>query len=235
MYKPHVVFIDPPEPHKLLWRYMDWPRFLILLKTKKLFFNPAKNLQSLDPFEGSLPKRERDIYLTVTWKEALRNGIDVFRKQVFVSCWHYNETESVGMWKVYALDGNGIAIQTSVSDFKRAFDQTTRDIHAGKVIYIDYEKEGFYNGERGFFPNALVSFIHKRNIFSHEQEYRALLEDRTEPNGVSVNVDLRLLVQHVIVAPKTPEWKLEAVQFLLDDLLPGTQVERSVGDLEPLI
>jgi hypothetical protein len=235
MYKPYVVFSDPPEPHKLLWRYMDWPGFFTLLKTKKLFFIPARLLQRFDPYEGSLPKKERDIYYTITTKEALKDGIEVFRRQVFASCWHYNETESVAMWQLYAAGGRGIAIQTSISDFKKAFETTSHDIYTGKVIYIDYETEGFYHGEKGFFPNPLVSFIHKRKIFQHEQEYRALLRDKTEPDGVAVDVDLRLLVQRVVVAPKTPYWQLEAVQLLLDDLLPGTKLERSIVDVDTLI
>ncbi len=215
---------------------MDWPRFLILLKTKRLYFGSVKVLQSVDLFEGSLPTADKQIYLSHMSEQTLKNGVEAFRRRILVSCWHYNDSESLAMWKIYAPMGNGIAIQTSVPDFKKAFDATSVNVYAGRVIYIDYETERFYeNVPEIAYPllNGFVAFIHKRKIYDWEQEYRALVQDMSVPDGISVDVDLKLLIKRVVVAPKTPAWIIGAVQLLLDELLPGVRAERSLGDLEP--
>jgi hypothetical protein len=239
MYTSHSVFIDPQKPFELLWRYMDWPRFLTLLKTRKLYFVSAKFLQSIDPFEGSLPKPEYTYWISTISKDALHDGVNAFREQTYVNCWHYNNTESVAMWKLYAPTGNGIAIQTTISEFKKSFDAFTLPVYAGKVIYIDYEIDRFYKNEElhNSISNGLVSFIHKRKMYAHEQEYRAVIHryfgTSQQPRGLLVDVDLHALVKRVIVAPQTPIWIKEAVQLVLDELDFEINVENSIGDINP--
>ena len=48
----------PLEVGSLLWRYMDHDKIESFLKNKALFFCRADKF--VDPFEGSLPKREAD-------------------------------------------------------------------------------------------------------------------------------------------------------------------------------
>ena len=144
------------------------------------------------------------------------------------------------MWKLYAPTGSGIAIQTSIPKFKQAFEVAARDVFAGKVIYIDYDTDPFYATEDGGYSvaNALVAFIHKRKMFEHEKEYRAVVpKTPDEPQGVGleVDVDLEMLVNRVIIAPKTPDWILNAVSLLVGDHLKGIEVGRSIGDLDPPI
>ena len=55
-----------------------------------------------------------------------------------------SEYESLAMWKLYAKDKKGIAIQTNLAEFKDAFENCDRTIFAGKVDYIDYETDTFY-------------------------------------------------------------------------------------------
>ena len=239
MYKAHPVFLDPEKPFELLWRYMDWPRFFLLLKTRNLFFTSARVLQEYDSFEGSIPKKEREAsYSQLGWTDdTIRTAQATLRDENFVSCWHYNDSESIAMWKLYAPTGNGIAIQTTIPEFKLAFAGSARDVYAGQVVYIDYNSHIFYHDEpRGEpYMNGFTSFIHKRLIFSHEREYRAIIADfdavKTKPTGLEVPVDLGCLVKRVVVAPKTDKWILNAVQLVLDELLAGVKAEPSTGDL----
>ena len=48
-------FHDPPPSDAILWRYMDFTKFVALLEMRALFFARSDKLN--DPFEGSLPKR----------------------------------------------------------------------------------------------------------------------------------------------------------------------------------
>ena len=52
MYKEHPSFDSPPD-NAVLWRYIDFTKFVSLLDRKALFFVRADKLG--DPFEGTLP------------------------------------------------------------------------------------------------------------------------------------------------------------------------------------
>ena len=52
MYEDHPNF-SPPEPGAVLWRYMDFTKFVSLLDTQSLYLARADQLS--DPFEGSFP------------------------------------------------------------------------------------------------------------------------------------------------------------------------------------
>ena len=52
MYKEHEAFAPPP-PDAVLWRYMDFTKFVSLLEKQALFFARADKLED-DPFEGYL-------------------------------------------------------------------------------------------------------------------------------------------------------------------------------------
>lgn len=46
-------FHDPPPSEAILWRYMDFTKFVSLLEKSALFFARADKLD--DPFEGFIP------------------------------------------------------------------------------------------------------------------------------------------------------------------------------------
>ena len=53
MYEEHETF-TPPSSDAILWRYMDFTKFVSLLEKQALFFPRADKLG--DPFEGSFTK-----------------------------------------------------------------------------------------------------------------------------------------------------------------------------------
>jgi len=220
---------------------MDFPRFYSLLSSSNLFFPSAYVLHKLDPFEGSLPRKEYELMLRKMDHDSLARTHDHLRKHMFISCWHVNDTESLAMWQLYSQKGSGIAVKTALADFKEAFRNTEEDVFVGKVIYVDYESEVFYQGEADPYlaMNAFEYFVHKRDIYRHEQELRAVAMDqdaaKSDLPGKQIAVDLNHLIKHVIVAPETPKWTLDMVNSLLSDRFPKVIAKFSAFHHEPLV
>jgi hypothetical protein len=242
-YKAHRVFKQPEEPFGLLWRYMDFPKFFWLMKTHKLFFPSVHTLRQADRFENSLPKKELIIHKAELGQklESIRASHEEWSHRFFTSCWHYNKTESIAMWKLYAPTGFGIAIQTTVPEFRGSFDHVTDDVFAGLVQYIDYETERFYeNDPEGYeYLNSLVAIVHKKDTLEHEHEFRAVIgrADVTKPHpeGIEVPISLQSLVQRVVVSPQAPNWFADAVFALGNEHIPGTPICHSIDDVTPTL
>ena len=66
-YEEHKLFTDPKETN-LLWRYMDFTKFVSIISTQSLFFPSTRILQKIDPWEGTELKKELEYRL----KEELR-------------------------------------------------------------------------------------------------------------------------------------------------------------------
>ena len=126
MYKDHPSF-EPPSYDAVLWRYMDFTKFVSLLDRQALFFARGDMLD--DPFEGTFPKANAAVRAQIIGEnipEELREEAKQARSRVFresrpsilVNSWHENDYESAAMWKLYAKDNAGIALRTSFNDFK---------------------------------------------------------------------------------------------------------------------
>ncbi len=221
MYKEHSTFKPPPDD-AILWRYMDFTKFVSLLDKRSLFFARADKLG--DPFEGSFSranKELRSILYAGKIPQASLLGWRHFRQQsrrfTLISCWHESLHESEAMWRLYSREINGIAIKTDFDSFRRGL-ISSEDIFVGKVSYIDYESE--------FIPesNTFAPYLYKRKGFNHECEVRAMTQDIPTNDGkVDLSkdictigkyyeVDLSLLIQEVIVAPYAPEWFLDLIK-----------------------
>lgn len=217
MYEPHPLYKPPPDD-AVLWRYIDFTKFVSLLSRKALHFAPAAMLG--DPFEGSLsePTLEmRKLRYSEQVQEMLRQwpGIAdaIRRKMIHVSCWHQSDTESAAMWRLYAGEHTGIAIRTTFAGLKQSL-QGSEAVYVGKVNYIDYKVSLVGEG------NVVVPYLHKRREFSHEQEVRALivldpevkkLSQIPDSMGLYHPVELTTLLNEVVVAPYAPDWFTELV------------------------
>lgn len=235
MYTQHPVYLDPEGSSTRLWRYTDFTKFVSLIQRKELYFCPVEKFK--DKFEGTFPRKEVEYQKKNQRWDQLSPGFKSKRKDVFVSCWHYNENESAGMWKLYTQEGKGIAIQTTIPRLKESFKVCSKDIYIGKVVYIDYDKDIFYHGESNSYPalNLGVPFIHKRNIFADEREYRAI-HISNEPKTLNqpyFPVDLDILIESVVVAPESKDWFVELTEKLLNQFLSNKKVIRSIHDQQP--
>ncbi len=225
MYEEHPVF-NPPSADAVLWRYMDFTKFVSILEKESLFFVRADKLG--DPFEGSCSYANKELRPIVykewfkdkTSKEALQTLVQ-FRKEkprfTLINCWHENPHESEAMWKMYSRENDGIAIKTIFDLFKKSF-TCNESIYIGSINYVDYDNY--------FIPeaNSLIPFLHKRKSFEHEREVRAIVSAVPVVDGKSdmsrdicdigkyYRVDLSVLIQEVVVAPFAPDWFLKLVK-----------------------
>ena len=236
MYKEHPSF-DSPADDAVLWRYLDFTKFVSLLDKRALFLARADKL--MDPFEGSFPKVDVARYIE-SYQETIKllqenlpypipeSGHPVLdfgrdsRKFTLVSCWHESSHESAAMWRLYSGEQDGIAIRTDFQSLAKSF-TCKDDIFIGKVKYIDFDSASIHDS------NALAPFLHKRDSFEHEKEVRAINWDLPIPSpitpenctpdfstplhevGAYRQVDLSRLVREVIVAPYAADWFKELV------------------------
>ena len=219
-------YCDPPPDNAVLWRYMDFTKFVSLLEKQALFFARADKLE--DTFEGYLPHRNREAARRffeghTDHLQTMLNSIKQSSRLMLISCWHESDHESAAMWKLYSKDDNGIAIKTNFDSFAKSF-TSSEAIYIGKISYIDYETD--------FLPHSslLSAFLCKRKGFEHEHEVRAIIQilppgDRNDGKeevidfsqdicdvGNYYEVDLSLLIQEVVVSPYAPDWLLELIR-----------------------
>lgn len=223
MYKEHPEF-DPPTGNPLLWRYMDFAKFISLIEHSSLYFIRVDKLS--DKFEGAPSKPYLDefyeFYTEVpeNLMQKVASSFKSGRRFVLVNCWCENTSELDSMWRKFTEGRYGVAVQTDLESLKSSF-ICEEDIHIGKVKYVDYDSE--YIRQDAMFPR----YLHKRDLYKDEQEIRViavpfpfkldsgrLIEEICEV-GQNFEVDIKLLIRKVIVSPRAPDWFFELVRVLL--------------------
>ena len=237
----HPVLVQPENQGATIWRYMDFAKYVALLRSKALYFARIDALD--DPFEGSLSRAEYDDIavrakkgedagkLPPEWRgryfDVLMQNARNARRSCYVNCWHFNEGESEAMWRLYSQSTFAIAIKSTYSRLREVLptpSQTGRP-HVGptlgKVTYLDHFNETLPTG------NLLTPLMNKRPSFQHERECRALIwipepddylfrRDKEAifaeyPVGMNIEVELERLVQFTVVSPLAPAWFMESV------------------------
>ncbi len=235
------VFEQPADENEKIWRYVDFTKFISTLETKSLYFSRADKFA--DRFEGSYPQQSiiareqaikrmkpKDTQWTANALEGLRLAAKREPKNIAINCWHMNPHESVAMWQLYLASNEGIAIQSTYRRLRDCIASSDKDIMLGQVKYIDFEIDKFD------FGNVLSPFAHKRRSFEHEREVRAIIwtPDKVVENGVSVSMDLNMLVERVYVAPDAPAWFENLVKSVLARYAYGFPVFHSDLNKDPL-
>lgn len=239
------LFSPPKEETVKVWRYMDFTKFVSLLENRGLFFPVADDLG--DPFEGSFSAINQKFRPLIkkhisTHPDDRKIGdlIKNLRKWVGISCWHINDQESAGMWKLYARSEEAICIQ---STFKKLRECLPSHIKTGLVKYVDYNNQWIPES------NLLAPFMYKRKSFEHEKELRAILnlseidESKIKASDISgdppqrgkwVSVNLEELIEMIHVAPYAPSWFEELVKNVVKSYKLKKPVKRSSLDKEPI-
>ena len=183
-------FLSTPPPETVLWRYMDFTKFVALLEKDSLFFARADKLG--DPFEGYLPRRVLE-ELKSTFSDNADPKDNIFWNitQVLktvaaftlVCCWHENLYESAAMWKLYSRENDGIAIKTTFESLSKSL-ICDEDVFIGRINYIDYdnkssvgifdEKDRMFREQKGHGLSIRSALLHKLKSFEHEREVRAI-------------------------------------------------------------
>lgn len=87
--------LTTPSDDVVLWRYLDFARFLDLLERQALWFTRADKFE--DPLEGGLTDREaqelRSLpqppspFRNMSAEQSFRSGVQQFMSGTFVNCW----------------------------------------------------------------------------------------------------------------------------------------------------
>lgn len=217
-----------PNPDTVLWRFMDFTKFLSIISTKCLYFPRADKLG--DPFEGakvsaknkakwdkhyfdffveaiktapngsSETKSEREVLKEA--KRLLQDIQGIGKRQIsetYISCWYEGQYESDAMWKIYSSSvEQAVAIKTT---YKKLYNSLGRNssIQIGRVNYIDFAKQSVGIND---------SFWYKRKSFEHEKEVRAIIVDHTigEEAGKLIPVKVDMLIDEVYISPAAQSW-----------------------------
>ena len=192
MYEPHAGLPCEISDEVVIWRYLDFTKYVDLLTWQSLWFARLNRLG--DPFEGTYPAENHARFTRMAMQEleGLRDATKEERDHRFnvvkgsagwtsrhngfctyVSCWHNNNYESAAMWKLYLKSDEGIAIRSTTRRLVNCLAQCPERIFVSKVKYIDFGTEAIEN-DRGVW-NALDGIIHKRVSFAHEREVRAFM------------------------------------------------------------
>jgi hypothetical protein len=216
VYVAHPICVTP-DPDTVIWRYLDLPKFISLLEKQALFFSTIGHLRQSDKHEGTYNQATIDAASQKQFSiHDIGSGLlRSFGKFVAVNCWHINPIESVAMWDVYLRSGEGIAIKSTFQRLVDSFAVSQKpEIMIGKVHYLsdtDLIPEPEAKG-----INVLNSYLWKRMSFQFEQELRAVVlgspEDFHKHIGIYVPVNLNLLVEEIVISPKTARWIGELIR-----------------------
>ncbi|MDE2588187.1 MAG: DUF2971 domain-containing protein, partial [Patescibacteria group bacterium] len=198
--------------YPIVWRYIDFAKFVSMLENRALHFMRADKLLELDPYEGHFDEL-RILQQYKKYPKVYKKIEDHARyehpKNLFVNCWHVNENQSDAMWKVYASQDKGIAIVSSLSNLMSSMKSSPEKIRFGKVQYVS-RKEIIYN------KDLHKRFLIKGDSYKHENEMRLFLfrpEDGRR-DGIDLLVDLTSLILKIYVSPLSPDWFVELVRSI---------------------
>lgn len=222
------------SPETVLWRYMDFAKFVALLEQQGIHFARADRLG--DAFEGATGnasmRPQWDAYYLEYFRDSMRRppagyqplsaekieleahrllgemseGWTKQRHETFVSCWHANAGESEALWRLYCPPPTaGVAIATTA---QRLVDELgNAPFKLGRVYYIDMRTE---------FPGIHDRIFAKRKSLAHESEVRAVINKPAATElGLVVPVRLADTLLGVVPSPFAPDWFPGLVQALL--------------------
>jgi hypothetical protein len=223
----HPCFPQPRDPLQKVWRYMSLAKFVSLLQTSALHLSRLDLIQ--DPHEGALTRAMVEDRQQFFQKHGIAHVLAAaaaigqkVRSACYVNCWAHSAVESEALWRLYASDNDGVALQTTYSKLVEVV-KGQAYLYIGHVSYIDYEAHSFPVG------NVFYPVMYKRLAFAHESEVRLVkllgehvpLDSPPGPPGLFVPVDLDRLVDGVFVSPYAPEWYADVVKAVVEKFAPS--------------
>lgn len=204
-YNFHPDLRTPPK-RSVLWRYMDFAKFVETLESRTLWFARLDQLE--DPLEGTHTDAELSGLrkrLEEHRAEQLINAFRRAREGVYVNCWRSGPNESLAMWDLYGRGSGIVAIKSTVGRLREAVAAYGKPIYISKTRYVDWS-------DAHGLDNVLVACSRKDLSYEHEAEVRAIImrdsEDWPESGklGIAVAVDVKKLIREVIVGPREHSW-----------------------------
>jgi len=228
-------YLKPLNNNDIIWRYMNLSKFMDLALNKTLWFSRQDKLK--DQFEGEMPiENQIELFNQLKKSNPSNSSFQNFqksydeveklaelRKFTLVNSWTHKEYESMALWKIY-LDNNsnGIAIQSTVGNYKESLKNNDFPIKPVKIDYIDeFEKLPTLNQE-------IVAGT-KMNFYDYEDEFRGVIFGQFKENGrskkpkydfgVNVPVDCNILISKIVTSPMASEWFINIIRKVKKDYL----------------
>ncbi len=213
-YEFHPDLRTPPN-NTILWRYMDFAKFVEMIESRSLWFTRLDQLE--DPLEGSHTDAELAGIRKNVEKRRANQLIRLFRaarKELFVNCWRSGSTESLAMWDLYGKGSGIVAVKSTVGRLKEAVATCEESVFISKSRYFDW------NDAPGL-DNVLVACSRKDLSYQHESEVRAIILD--VPNkrsakqrpGIRLPVDIERLINEIMVGPREQRWVVRLVEQIM--------------------
>lgn len=232
---------EQPDENEVIRRYRTFDRFISILSKEKLWFSNVDGFS--DSFEGTLPDKNTTLERGLGSWDHRRNRRQRENEHTYINCWRRGKNESAVFWDAYVGESPGLAIQTTVEDLRNSIElpvakpyidhytdekgsieevgefsdeykQELEKVQLGNVEYIDFEED-----KVPMSMHSYTRFFHKRGGFHHEKEFRAVFEDRRDPNKAKpVSVDLDKLINSVILKPGISDEHAAIVEILFDNL-----------------
>ena len=207
---------------KSIYRIFTFERFLDLLGNESLVL--VKPRLWNDPSENFLLKN-------VAWTdEGERVSFDNIRERIYGQCWSYNE-ETEFMWRVYAPNGDGIKIKTSVQklydEFIHPHHNDKQFMFFGNVIYEQWEKikkefedmnvSELFNDTSG--KTIVSTLLIKKAEYTQESELRIIAWShwfRGDNNTISyVSVNPNSLIEEIIIDPRVDKIRAQSWEKII--------------------
>jgi len=188
----HIKYDGDILPNTLIWRYMNFAKFIDFLITKSLWFSKIDRFN--DEKEGYLElnnfhkycylKAEGDDYSLkftdsfdeqdddIDFSDFIKQMYEKTRKNIkniYVNSWHISDVENELMWLAYGEDKNSVAIRCefqSLLNFFQSEEYYNFDIRA--INYYDHKEIRFELLDR------LAPAFTKRKRFKSENELRLI-------------------------------------------------------------
>lgn len=166
-------------------------------------------------------------------------NIEAGRELTVVNCWFLDENESQQMWDKYVGTVEGLAIKSTIRKLATNI-FVPEDPHIsqiGKVKYVNFETYemstylGHQAHERAFIKDQ--KFAHEQEIRIATMSHKSLccvnmkgipytLDECTGRNmnnfenpGLYIKVDLKRLIDEIVLAPNSSEWFLNLVERII--------------------
>lgn len=233
-----------PKNDEFLWRYFDIHKLINFIKQKSIRFTRMDQFE--DALEG-IPFETLERFARVnneptlnlanfilepdkfllTSKTKIFGRIDQIiqiQSSHYVSCWFYEQRESMAMWNLYS-NPDGVALRipfgkliSNLTPNER--DSSIKDYFCGKVEYQDFRNRNPYS-DNGLSKLGKVS-LRKDVSFSHEKEIRFVIKSDPNKNDLKLGIEsqplnLKELDIKIVCHPRMADWKKKNIRDFLKE------------------
>lgn len=247
-----------------IWRYMELPKLLAMLSSKTMWFAKAalfedgyegfckvqrREMPPHDPLSKAVTRTDangrRQISFTELVVDMARRSAEYFdnaRQHLYVNSWCIGD-ESMAMWQIYGSGGQGVAVKSTVGQYRRAARFNVReeqcafgpveydlDLTSSPDLNLDLREGSVPAPGPGVWERLLRLAFHKRTCFEYEREWRAALYQDRRPDGAGCNIDFDLdqLISSVCVGPRTDAFFADVVAAVMEKFGLSKPLEQSV-------